>query len=120
MTLQPSWMALGSMDEQQVKTLLDAIRGGADINTASQLAGINYRTVYRWVERGQRENERIEQGLEPLADETEFLVLWQSMRKARAEAITRNVALIQKAAQQGDWRAAAWWLERQARYDESS
>lgn len=100
------------MDEQRVRKLLDALKGGVDINTASQFAGINYQTVYRWVERGQRENERQEQGLEPLESEAEFYELWQSMRKARAEAVVRNMAQIQKAANQGDWKAAAWWLER--------
>lgn len=100
------------MDEQRVRRLLDALKGGVDINTASQFAGINYQTVYRWVERGQRENERQEQGLEPDPAEAEFLELWQSMRVARAEAVVRNMAQVQKAANQGDWKAAAWWLER--------
>ena len=34
------------------------------------------------------------------------------MKKAEKEAIARNVALIQRAAQEGNWQAAAWWLER--------
>lgn len=100
------------MDEAKTKALLDALRGGADVNTASQFAGLNYGTVYRWVERGQRENERLEYGYDPRPDEAPFLNLWQAMRKARAEAVVRNVAQIQKAANQGEWKAAAWWLER--------
>lgn len=100
------------MDELKVKVLLDALKGGADITTASQFAGLNYSTVYMWVERGQRENERIEAGLGSNDDEATYLELWQRMRKARAEAVVRNVAQVQKAAQQGDWKAAAWWLER--------
>lgn len=100
------------MDDQRIKKLLDALKGGVDINTASQFAGINYQTVYRWVERGQRENERLEQGLEPTDTEAPFYELWQSMRQARAEAVVRNMAQVQKAANQGDWKAAAWWLER--------
>lgn len=101
-----------SVDEAKTKALLDALRGGADVNTASQFAGLNYGTVYRWVERGQRENERLEYGYDPRPDEAPFLNLWQAMRKARAEAVVRNVAQIQKAANQGEWKAAAWWLER--------
>lgn len=101
-----------SMDENKVKVLLDALKGGADIRTASQFAGLNYSTVYMWVERGQRENERVEAGLGSSDDEQAYLDLWQRMRKARAEAVVRNVAQVQKAAQQGDWKAAAWWLER--------
>lgn len=112
MTLQPTRTAMLSVDHEKVRALLDALKGGADINTASQFAGLNYATVYRWVERGQRENERIEEGLPADPSEAEFLELWQAMRKARAEAVVRNVAQVQKAAAQGEWRAAAWWLER--------
>lgn len=112
MTLQPIRTATSSVDELKTKTLLDALRGGADINTAAQFAGLNYVTVFRWIERGQRENERLEYGYDPRPEEAEFLELWQAMRKARAEAVVRNVAQIQKAANQGEWKAAAWWLER--------
>ena len=35
----------------------------------------------------------------------------EALKKAEAEAIARNVALVQKAAG-GSWQAAAWWLER--------
>jgi hypothetical protein len=100
------------MDELKIKVLIDALKGGADINTASQFAGLNYSTVFMWIERGQRENQRIEAGLGSNEEETEFLDLWQRMRKARAEAIVRNITQVQKAGQQGDWKAAAWWLER--------
>lgn len=100
------------MDQSKTKSLLDALRGGADLQVAAHYAGINYQTVYRWLELGQREAERLEQG-EPADPEAEpFLTLWEAMRKARADAIMRNVAQIQKAANQGDWKAAAWWLER--------
>jgi hypothetical protein len=34
-----------------------------------------------------------------------------AMEAAEAEAVARNVAVIQKAAQ-SQWQAAAWWLER--------
>lgn len=108
----PAKTASRSVDELKTKQLLDALRGGADVTTASQFAGLNYGTVYRWVERGQRENERIEYGHDPRPEEAPFLDLWQAMRKARAEAVVRNVAQIQKAANQGEWKAAAWWLER--------
>lgn len=112
MTLQPTSTGNLLVDADKVKALIDALRGGADINTASQFAGLNYQTVYRWVERGQRENERLDEGLPADPDEAECLSLWQAMRKARAEAVVRNMAQVQKAASQGEWRAAAWFLER--------
>lgn len=74
------------LDEQAKRQLIDALRGGADIDTASLFAGLNA---------------------------NDFTPdLWDAIFKARAEAIVRAVAQIQKAANQGDWKAAAWWLER--------
>lgn len=83
MTLQP---AMGNPSSSEVKRLIDAMRGGADFDSAALFAGLNP------------------------ADFTPEL--WEEVTKARAEAIIRAVAQIQKAAHQGDWKAAAWWLER--------
>ncbi|PZC52328.1 hypothetical protein LH53_05795, partial [Mesotoga sp. TolDC] len=38
--------------------------------------------------------------------------LYDSIIKAEGEAIARNIAIIQRAAQDGVWQAAAWFLER--------
>jgi hypothetical protein len=46
-----------------------------------------------------------------------FLQFLQRVEQARAEAITKKVAVIAKAGNEGDWRAAAWYLERQAPED---
>jgi hypothetical protein len=89
--------------------MLDALRGGADIRTAAHYAGLNYVVVFRIMEQGQVLAES-DQELTP--EESAAVELWDAARKARADAIVRNVAQIQKAAQQGEWRAAAWYLER--------
>jgi hypothetical protein len=34
------------------------------------------------------------------------------VEKARADAVIRNVGIIQQAAQDGSWQASAWYLER--------
>lgn len=104
------------MDQAKTKALLDALRGGADIQVAAHFAGINTQTVYRWMELGQRANELRERGEEVPADMEPMLELWEQARKARADAIMRNLAQIQKAANQGEWKAAAWWLEKSAGY----
>lgn len=104
------------MDQGKTKALLDALRGGADIQVAANFAGINVQTVYRWLELGQRASEMQERGEEVPADLQPMFELWDQMRKARADAIMRNIAQIQKAANQGEWKAAAWWLEKSAGY----
>lgn len=113
MSLQPTNKGNLSVDESKTKQLADALRGGADLLTAAHFAGLNAQTVYRWLELGQRANEAVERGEAVDAEAQPFLELWVLLRKARADAVMRNVAQIQKAANQGEWKAAAWWLERQ-------
>ncbi|WP_333641861.1 hypothetical protein, partial [Mesotoga prima] len=63
--------------------------------------GLSPSTYYRWLELGQNAPE-----------ETIERRLYDKIMKAEGEAIARNVAIIQKAAQDGVWQAAAWFLER--------
>jgi hypothetical protein len=97
---------------KQVESLTGAIKSGADLETSCHFAGISIQVCYRYLERGKLEAERIANGETASADEKDFLSFWEELRKARADAIVRNVAQIQKAAQDGQWQAAAWWLER--------
>lgn len=101
-----------AIDNEKITNLLAAVRSGTDLDTSCHFAGLSNSQVYRWLERGKIESERIEAGHEPTDAEAEFLNFWDELKKARASAITRNVAHIQKAAQEGTWKAAAWWLER--------
>jgi transposase len=100
------------INSEKVKVFINSLKSGAYIQTACTFAGIGESTVHRWLERGRKENARIESGEEALVDEQPYLELWESIEKARAEATLRNVTLIQTAAQNGTWQAAAWFLER--------
>lgn len=82
--------------EQAVK-LLEA---GNYQKHVAQALGVAEETWYRWLREG-------EQGQHPLKRE-----FYESVKRAEARAIARNVALVQRAAQEGNWQAAAWWLER--------
>jgi hypothetical protein len=101
-----------NIPQPKVKALTDALRGGSDLDTACQFAGLSTNQVLKFLEQGKLEAERISAGIaaQPaLADTLEF---WENLKKARADAIVRNVAALQKAANDGQWQAAAWWLER--------
>ena len=50
-------------------------------------------------------------------EEKIYLDFLESLTRARAEAIAKKVAVISSAASQGDWKASAWWLERQVPED---
>jgi|688.fasta_scaffold1619572_1 hypothetical protein len=100
--------------DDRLKNLVTAIRSGSDLDTACHFAGLSSAEVYKWLERGKLESQRIGQGNQIDPQELAFYDLWIEISQARAGAIVRNVSTIQKAAQDGQWQAAAWWLERSA------
>ena len=65
--------------------------------------------------RGFTERERLATvpNAKPNTNEVIFLQFLQRVEQARAEAIAKKVAVIANSGVDGDWRAAAWWLERQ-------
>jgi hypothetical protein len=81
--------------------ILQAVQAGNYLDTAAQFAGIDPSTMRRWVIKGEA----------PDAPDAyrEFCV---AIKGARASAEVRSVALIQNAASNGTWQAAAWYLER--------
>jgi transposase len=101
-----------TIDDPKVKLLIQALLGGNYVEVACQYAGLAPSTVYRWVERGRNEKDRLEAGQPPTPSETPYIELCEAVEKARAQAIVANVTVIQQAARQGTWQAAAWWLER--------
>lgn len=100
------------IDTKKAEQLFLAIKGGSDLDTACHYAGLTNAQVYRWLEQGKIESERRDLGDTPNKDAESFLIFWEDLRKARADAVMRNVAHVQKAAQSGEWQAAKWWLER--------
>ena len=102
------------IDDPRITKLLSALQAGNFVEDACDYAGIGKSTVYRWLDRGQQESENILAGAKPNKREKPYLELWDAIKSARAEAKVRNVAIIQSAAKNGTWQAAAWWLERTA------
>lgn len=79
--------------------ICDAIKGGNHQVVAAAYAGIGESTYYAWLERGVKNKSG------------EYVEFVEAVKKAQADAETRNVLLIQTAAKE-TWTAAAWWLER--------
>ena len=88
------------LTEELIETAAKLIAAGNYQKHVAQYLNLSEETWYRWL----REGEKSQSGLK-----RQF---YEMIKKAEAEAIARNVALIQKAAQEGNWQAAAWWLER--------
>jgi hypothetical protein len=117
MSTNPVHKTKDALDSRIVNTEIlekvsQALRAGNDIDTAAHFAGISVSQMYRWLEVGKFEAERVASGKEADPANAQMLEFWEALRTARAEAIVRNVAYVQTAAKQGSWQAAAWWLER--------
>lgn len=80
-----------------VKRITDAIRLGATYELACNYGGISHETFHQW-----RNNK------------PEFS---DAIKEAEGTAVVKWLALIDKAATEGSWQAAAWKLERRYPHD---
>lgn len=93
--------------------IISVIRAGNYIETAAAYAGIDKSTLYDWLKRGEREKQRVAQNprCNIRKSEKPYVEFSNAVEKALAEAEVRDVAIIDKAAED-QWQAAAWRLER--------
>lgn len=82
--------------------IVQALRAGNYQETAATYANITAKTFYEWMKRGESDDE----------SERIYRDFREAVEKAKADAEVRDVALIDKAATDGSWQAAAWKLER--------
>lgn len=75
---------------------------GNSIADSAAMVGIAESTYHDWIKRG-------ESGESPFAEFSELT------RAARAEARSKRVKTVAAASDDGDWKAAAWMLERMDR-----
>ena len=94
-------MGRPKLEPATTQRVVDLIRAGNYLEVAATAAGIHRSTLYRWMRHG-RDQKR-----------GRYRKFLSQVEKAQAEAESRDVALIAKAASE-DWRAAAWRLERKA------
>jgi hypothetical protein len=74
------------------RRILAALRKGATMEMAAKAAGISRATLHRWRDRHEGFDRKVQ--------------------RARAEAGLDSLDVIESAADEGDWRAAAWMLEK--------
>ena len=99
-------------DPEIITKLVNALRAGNYMEHAADYAGVHVSTVYRWMEEGNGELERREQGYKPDRSLDQLCELCEAVKKAKGESVVRAMALIQNAASNGTWQASAWFLER--------
>lgn len=132
------------LSEEVEGRIIAAARTGIAIELAAEAAGISSATYRRWMARGRAEVAAREDGQTPDRDEGPYVELFEKVRTARAMAAARAMANIRRVADGGittkvttrkfrdpetgqiveevtedrtapDWRADAWYLERQHR-----
>lgn len=85
---------------ERLPALVHAISLGATLKMACAYAGIGESTFYKEIAMGREAQD---------AESVEFL---EAIKKAEADAGLKWLGQIEDAAQQGNWQAAAWRLER--------
>lgn len=80
-------------------TIVKHLRAGAFLTHAAEAAGVSYKAVKDWVDRG-------------LEGDKRYARFACEVRKVQAEDAVRSQSVITRAQLEGDWKAAAWSLER--------
>ena len=102
------------MNAEQVEHLIKFIKSGVDLDVAANIVGISMPVIYAVLDRGRVEEER--RYSEPkgkVSKETEVcLDFYKKLKAAKAEAVAHVQQAVFTAAKD-EWRAAAWWLEKE-------
>ena len=103
------------LDDTRRDELINLIVLGVPVSKAVGMVNLAESTFYHWMSRGMTERDRLATipDAKPKPEEKIYLDFLESLTRARNEAIAKKVAVISSAASQGDWKASAWWLERQ-------
>lgn len=87
------------------KAIIRAVELGSPYRLAVQSAGVGYTTFKRWMAQAEQDEEG-----------GAFRTFRDDVKKAEGKAVEKWLEIIDKAANNGSWQAAAWKLER--RYPE--
>lgn len=87
----------GKLTPERYEAIIKYVRVGAHLSHAANAVGIDDNTIYRWVKWGMEDPESI------------YGLFVEDLKRAKGIAITRNVAIVQRAAED-DWTAAKWLL----------
>lgn len=96
------------------RKICDALRAGNTRRASAQYVGIDERTFYNWMSRG--ENPELRRDGEPKKSEEPFIQFFQAVTRAESECEVWHVANLKKHAAD-DWRASVEWLKRRKRDD---
>ena len=93
-------------NDDRKKRIIEATRVGSSRTISAAYAGIPLRTLQAWMSRGRRDEDQ----------DSEYAQFVRDVDLAEAQGAIKALALIQSAAMNGSWQAAAWLLERRHGY----
>lgn len=102
----------GKLNDKTHDVIVRSIKSGSYATVAAGAAGISASTFRNWMERGEMEEARIDEGFDPNPDEKKYLDFKKDVETARAQAEINAVKAVKMSAENGTWQAAAWYLER--------
>jgi len=96
-----------------IAEMATVLAAGNTMDKSADYCGIDGATAFRWQARGRAEQARLAKSkrAKPKASERPYCDFSDAVKKARAKAQVRAVAIINLAAPT-NWTAAAWFLER--------
>lgn len=95
-----------------MERVAEATRAGLSASAIADYAGIGRSTFFEWMRRGREAGEALDAGVSIEASERPFLDFVDEFRRVQATTEVEALAVIGRAADSGNWRAAAWYLER--------
>ena len=90
------------INDEVVERFIRAIKLGCPIKDACGCAGIGETTYYKWMQWADSDRR----------DAKKYREFREQVKAAEGEATAAWLAIIEKAAREGSWQAAAWKLER--------
>lgn len=101
-----------TLNDPKVERLLNALRLGDFVEEACSYAHITETTYYRWKREGEAVAHKQHMG-EPLTETDEQIMeMYEAIREAEVSGQHAALETIRRAARDGTWQAAAWFLER--------
>ena len=106
------------LSEEEIANIMKLISSGVPYKYAVMSQGFSEEAFYKWRNRGEEVIKKQDEHYDAYGEElkltkyeTLLVKFVHEFKKARLRAISRNVVIINKAAEE-QWQAAAWWLER--------
>lgn len=93
--------------------IVASLRAGNYVEHAASTANIARSTLYEWLRKGEAALAKSEADETLTEMEQRYLDFMMDVDRARSDAISHNLQMIQDAAPK-NWQAAAWYLERTA------